>query len=185
MISERQASSKTNTSFNPVTGDSLTSKVVSQEAYASGWERIFGNKQPEKIPLEPLYVYSVNEDGNFNTDCEDEIIQECMDNGYDVYFRGQKQEINLNHLIDAGDIIESISDRAWDLVGEIADDFPNVSKEAKQELQNFLDKWLTDNCTPHFYQVTKVEMVILNREDVVEQHFLQEQLPNNVIGDEL
>ena len=95
MISERQASSKPFSSHNDVTGDSLTSKVGSQEAYASGWERIFGNKQPEKIPLEP-----------------------------------------------------------W------------VSEEEKQE-----------------FKQQEVENSF--KCNIVEQHFLQEELPSNVIGDEL
>lgn len=51
MISERQANSKPFSSHNDVTGDSLTSKVGSQDAYASGWERIFGNKEKEKVEI--------------------------------------------------------------------------------------------------------------------------------------
>ena len=51
MISERQVSSKPFSSHNDVTGDSLTSKVGSQEAYDSGWERIFGNKEQEKVEI--------------------------------------------------------------------------------------------------------------------------------------
>ena len=52
MISERQANSKPFSSHNDVTGDSLVSKTGNQKAFDEGWERIFGNKQPEKIPLE-------------------------------------------------------------------------------------------------------------------------------------
>lgn len=51
MISERQASSKTNTSFSPITGDTLVSKIGNHDAYSNGWERIFGNKESEKVEI--------------------------------------------------------------------------------------------------------------------------------------
>lgn len=51
MISERQVSSKPFSSHNDVTGDSLTSKVGSQEAYASGWDLIWGKKESEKVEI--------------------------------------------------------------------------------------------------------------------------------------
>ena len=35
-------------SNNPITGDSLVSKSSNQEAYAEGWDRIFGNKNKNK-----------------------------------------------------------------------------------------------------------------------------------------
>ncbi len=42
-ISQNQATSKPNTSFNDVTGDSLKTKASSQ-AYRDNWDNIFGNK---------------------------------------------------------------------------------------------------------------------------------------------
>ena len=44
MISERQANS-VKSDFNPVTGDSLKTKIGNQDAYAKGWEAIFGKKE--------------------------------------------------------------------------------------------------------------------------------------------
>lgn len=52
MISERQANSSGNTSFNSVTGDSLVSKTGNQKAFEEGWSLIWGKKEPEKIPLD-------------------------------------------------------------------------------------------------------------------------------------
>lgn len=95
MSSENQVNSNLKTNFSPVTGDSLTSKVGSQEAYASGWDLIWGKKEPQKIPLE-----------------------------------------------------------AW------------TSEEDRQE-----------------FKQREVENSF--KCNIVEQHFLQEQLPDNVIGDEL
>lgn len=68
--------------------------------------------------------------------------------------------------IDADDLIEMIGERAYDEAGEAAEDFPNVSKEAKQELADFLDRWQRTNCKPTFYSVEKVRTHAITEADL-------------------
>lgn len=57
MLSEKQVTTKVKTNFNDVTGDSIVNKSHNQTAYASGWERVFGNK--EEAPFNTEFVENV------------------------------------------------------------------------------------------------------------------------------
>lgn len=43
---------KNKTAWNDVTGDSIRTGKGSQEAFANGWDRIFGKKQKEEVKAE-------------------------------------------------------------------------------------------------------------------------------------
>ena len=51
-------------------------------------------------------------------------------------------------------------------LGEWADDFPSVSAEAKQELEDLLDAWARKNCDCSFYRVKNIETFKITHEDL-------------------
>ena len=68
--------------------------------------------------------------------------------------------------VDADDVIEQLSCRASDGCGEISDDYPDVTKEAKAELQDVLEAWARKHCTPTFYMIEDAREYIVTAEDV-------------------
>lgn len=68
-------------------------------------------------------------------------------------------------FIGADDVIELISERAYDIGGEYAYDYPDVSDEQKQELEDFLDKWQRQ-FIPSFYTVQDVKGYVITQEDI-------------------
>ncbi len=68
--------------------------------------------------------------------------------------------------VDADDIIEQLACRGDDNCGELADDYPEVSKEAKAELQDVLEAWARKYCTPSFWMIEDDREYIITAEDV-------------------
>lgn len=110
------------------------------------------------MTTEKRYVYALDGE-NFIFESEEEVVEEAQEEGYSTYSKGVVKPILPHHLIDANDVIEMIGERAWDIAGEWADDFPDVTKEAKGELEQFLHQWVEKHCTPSFYLVEEVEEI--------------------------
>lgn len=83
-----------------------------------------------------------------------------------MVFKGEAVEVSSRDLICAESILDGIGGVAYDLVGEIADDFPQVSKEAKEELEDILSSWIIRHCQPNFYRVVNVQEHIVTQEDL-------------------
>lgn len=84
----------------------------------------------------------------------------------DVVYVGEAHYPKPEHLCSADDIIGMIGDRAWDIGDEHAEDYPNVSREAVQELDDLLEAWIMKHCPPNFYQVENVREYVLTKEDL-------------------
>lgn len=69
-------------------------------------------------------------------------------------------------LIDADDIITILAERAYDNHGEAAEDYPNVDKEAIDELQSLLDTWVEKHCKPNFFVVKDIKEYIITEQDI-------------------
>lgn len=99
-----------------------------------------------------------------------ESLQDLFDNyelkDGDVVYYGEAVKPTIKQLIDANDICDMLTDRAWDLVGEYAEDFPNVSKEAIAELDSLLQSWLTQHCPINFYQVINTREYVITATDI-------------------
>ena len=68
--------------------------------------------------------------------------------------------------VDADDIIELIGERAYDVGGEHADDFPNVPEQAKRDLAEFLEGWQATHCVPNFWSVRNEKEYTLTAADL-------------------
>jgi hypothetical protein len=101
-------------------------------------------------------------------------LEELLDNygdaisyGSTVYV-GDKVDASKDtlRLVDADDIIDMMSERAWDNFGECAEDYPIVSEEARQELNDMLKGWTEKHCKPSFYWIKNVREYVVTEEDV-------------------
>lgn len=84
----------------------------------------------------------------------------------DVVFIGEVAPIQTKHLCDADDVIEMIGERAYDEVGEYADDYPDVTPEARAELDALLAGWIEKHAKPTFYSVVNVREHVITAEDM-------------------
>ncbi|WP_349616962.1 hypothetical protein [Azotobacter salinestris] len=115
----------------------------------------------------PIECWSTNEE-DFNSLSLDELIgsNEHLKVG-DTVWKGEAVHPDPTSYIDAGDVIELIGGRAYDDCGEYAEDFPDVSGEAKAELDELLAGWIRKHCsTTSFYKVSNVVEYTLTAEDL-------------------
>lgn len=87
---------------------------------------------------------------------------------------GESQRVTARQLIDGDDIVEMIAERAFDLVGEHAEGFPDITNEAIEELEKFVHGWMEKHAPINFYQVINIKKHVITKEEIDE-----------VVGDEL
>jgi hypothetical protein len=83
----------------------------------------------------------------------------------DTVYVGEARKPRTSELCDAADIIEMMGERASDIAGEYADDYPDVTSEAEEELNAFLTAWIEKHASPGFYTVSNVRQYILSADD--------------------
>ena len=79
---------------------------------------------------------------------------------------GDADRPGASELIDASDIIELLATRALDVGGEWAEDYPDVTNEAKSELEALLWGWIEKHCEPEFWSVSAVEQYTVTAADI-------------------
>ena len=84
----------------------------------------------------------------------------------DTVYTGNGITPNPAEWVDADDVIEQLACRAYDEGGEFAEDYPEVSKEAKAELHELLAAWARKHCTPTFYLIKNVREYEITAEDL-------------------
>jgi hypothetical protein len=112
--------------------------------------------------------WSVDEE-NYNYSSLEELLDaewdqfEYLKEGSVVYYG----EIKLpsTSFIDADDIVEMISERAYEDGGEYADNYPNCSDEDLKELSDFIIAWQA-KFTPRFFTIKKSKEYTLTKEDI-------------------
>lgn len=103
----------------------------------------------------------------FSCDALDELLDMHDDLAVDdVVFFGDVAPIPVKHLCDADGVIEMIGERAYDQVGEFADGYPDVTPEAKAELEALLADWIEKHAKPTFYSVINVREHIITAADM-------------------
>lgn len=114
-------------------------------------------------------TWSAN-DEMFNCDSLGELLNENdeLELG-DKVWRGDKFPVDITGYVDASDIIEMLGERAYDDVGEVAEDWPDVSAEARLELDALLGAWVSKHCTATFYRVRNIVEYKLTAEDLADR----------------
>ncbi len=62
-----------------------------------------------------------------------------------------------------------LGERAYDDVGEFAEDWPDVPDEARQELDELLSAWISKHCTATFYRVRNVIEYQITAEELAQR----------------
>jgi hypothetical protein len=69
------------------------------------------------------------------------------------YYEGEKIPVSTKELISADAIIDTINERAYEVMGERGEDYPCLDEQGKEELLNLLAEFL-DKKDPHgFFHV--------------------------------
>lgn len=119
-------------------------------------------------------VWSTNKE-DFTSDTKEEAIENkyvYVDGVYtnakagDKLYYGTVQAIQSKHLVDADDVIDMLAERAYDLVGEYADNYPQASTKEVKLLDNYLKKWVEKYCKPSFYNIVDIQEYIITEEDI-------------------
>ena len=99
----------------------------------------------------------------------DELEQEELRVGTE-YFEGDKVEVHVSDYVNIHGIVamlEQFDDWVYEDVGEIADcDFYNVSKEAKEELQELIQQWAEKHVKLPYWKVQNVVKKVVTQEDL-------------------
>lgn len=92
-------------------------------------------------------VYSLNEDGEFVSYGEMiEILKEEYKPGVHTVHAGTVEHVCHGDFIDCDDIIDLVSERAYDEFAEIAEDYLQAVPDKKvTELENVISEWLNAN----------------------------------------
>jgi hypothetical protein len=85
----------------------------------------------------------------------------------DKVWHGTADQPSVRELFDANDVIETMGERAYDIAGEYAEDYPNVSEEARQELDQLLEDWMNKHAAPTFFTVSDIQSHILTESDFI------------------
>jgi len=115
--------------------------------------------------------YWSRDEENYSYDSLDELLatHDDLAEGDTVHF-GKGETPDAGSWVDADDIIENLACRAGDDCGEFADDYPDVSKEAKEELQALLEAWARKHCTPTFYMIKDPQPYEITADDIARAH---------------
>lgn len=85
-----------------------------------------------------------------------------------IMWYGTRLKIDIKNLINVDDLIDMMHDRAYDICGEFAEDFPDVSKESIKKLQNSLNRWCKKYIDINFYSVGDVKEYSITEQDVLD-----------------
>ena len=89
--------------------------------------------------------YSVNEE-EFNLTSVGDVFDTLEDEGRmeegTVYYEADCRRMQSSDVVSVERVIEDMGERLYEEVGEIADDYPNVTPEAKAELKACLHAWV-------------------------------------------
>ena len=126
-----------------------------------------GNNMNEKCNK----CWSLNGEDFFDDwwDLIDELEQEELGVGTE-YFEGDKVNVRSSNYVSLHGInsmLEQFDDWVYEDVGEIADcDFYNVSKEAKEELQELIQQWALKHVKLPYWKVQNVVKKVVTQEDL-------------------
>lgn len=98
--------------------------------------------------------YSVN-DEDFNLTSVGDVLDTLDDEGRleegAVYWEADCRRMQAGDVISVDQVIENMGERLYDEVGEIFDDYPDVTPEAKEELKDYLHAWVEKHADPARY----------------------------------
>lgn len=85
-----------------------------------------------------------------------------------IVHSGDAETPSYKQLCDADDVIEMMGERAYEIAGEHADSFPDVTDEATAELNALLLAWMEKHCAINFWTVKNVKPHVITDADLSE-----------------
>lgn len=116
-------------------------------------------------------TYWATDDETYNLDTLDEVIESLLFYNEPNEIVGSKVSYGeavpfSTDWIDADFVIDNIAERGYDEGGEWAEDFPDVSAEAREELETFLSAWQSKHCIANFWKIKNTKEYTITQEDV-------------------
>ncbi len=84
----------------------------------------------------------------------------------DVVYVADAVPPKASDLFDADDAIEQMGERAYEIGGEYAETYPDVTPESKAELEAAITAWIEKHAEPTFYTVRNVREYVLTEADL-------------------
>lgn len=85
-----------------------------------------------------------------------------------VVYVGTAVAPDVSNFIDVDSLIERMGEAAYDEHHEHSLEWPQPSKEAKRELEDFLVQWANKHCPPTFYGVENERPYAITAEDLAD-----------------
>lgn len=85
-----------------------------------------------------------------------------------VFHEGDSHKGRPSHYFDIDRALEDMGERAYDMCGEWAEDFPDVSAAKVKELEKLIADWLDANVAVNFYTVENVRPITVTEEMIAE-----------------
>lgn len=129
-------------------------------AGAQNAEAIRNQAEPEQIEC-----WSRDEE-DFNARSLSELLDSHDDlKPGDTVWVGEAVHPDPARLVNEDGIIENIGEAAYDIGGEYAEDYPEVTPAQAKELESLVADWIKRTCPPTFYTVANVKPYVLSHED--------------------
>lgn len=106
---------------------------------------------------------------HYSHDSLAELIQEIPIEAGEEVFYAEGEVPDPGAWVDAEDVIELLASRADDEgFGDWAEDYPEVTPEAKAELTELLQTWARKHCQPSFYRIVNARPHLVTAEEIAE-----------------
>lgn len=128
---------------------------------------------PSNTSTPVQYSWSTDEE-TYQDRCEsiEHAISEALNSGRDfevgqTLYIGEAIPVEVSQLVDADSVIDSISCQAYELSGEVSEDYlAGVTKEQKDELESLIAAWADRVETPSFWQIGTIFMHTVTAQDL-------------------
>lgn len=114
---------------------------------------------------EPEECWSLDEE-DFNHQSLGDLIgtHEDLKPG-DTVWVGEAVHPDAAQMVNVDSILENIGEAAYDIGGEHAEDYPDVTNEQSKELERLVADWLNRSCKTTFWTVTNIKPYRLSADD--------------------
>jgi hypothetical protein len=82
------------------------------------------------------------------------------------YFEGEIDPLPMRRLVPIDEIIEAVNERAWDVCGEYAENWPELTGEGKKELENLIAGFLEKKAPRYFCNYINVRRKTITADDI-------------------
>lgn len=117
----------------------------------------------EHTPKQPEFAYCCEGDESCVRDLQELIDTHELNIG-DTYTRHDVVQNTASHYFNIDDMLEQMSERAYEDAGEHADDFPDLSDKEKTELNTIITDWLDKRVSVNFFAAVNPQECTLTAE---------------------